>query len=199
MSHTAPPPPKTPKSAATRQLLLDVAHRLFIDAGYEAVSMNDIASAAGVTKGAIYGHFRSKGQLLVEVIRAELAAGDREFDERDGASRSTIDLFFAEATAELRLLQVDAAAAARHDDDVRAGLAELNEERRRWIADLTRSSFEAAGVECPVDADAFAFVVAALAGGVGMQEASGASLPDRAVVSAVIDDMLSGAMTGGRP
>ena len=63
-------PPLTPKAAATRKRLLELSAELFIDRGYDAVSLRDIADAAGVTKGAIYGHFRSKGQLLVEVGQA---------------------------------------------------------------------------------------------------------------------------------
>ncbi|XVQ06999.1 TetR/AcrR family transcriptional regulator [Spirillospora sp. CA-255316] len=39
-----PPPPRTPKSADTRRRLLDVAAGLFVERGYSAVSMNDIAS-----------------------------------------------------------------------------------------------------------------------------------------------------------
>ena len=75
-----PPPPKTPKSAGTRGHLLELAAQLFIERGYEAVSMRDLASAAKLTKGAVYGHFRSKGQLLVEVIRWKIAESDRATD-----------------------------------------------------------------------------------------------------------------------
>src|ERR1700722_8244578 len=75
-----PLPPKTPKSAGTRQRLLGVAAELFIERGYNAVSLRDIAAATGLTKGAIYGHFHSKGQLLVEVIRWQIAERDRVID-----------------------------------------------------------------------------------------------------------------------
>ncbi len=62
-------PPQTAKAAATRERLLELAAQMFIRDGYTPVSLRDIADEAGLTKGAIYGHFRSKGQLLVEVIR----------------------------------------------------------------------------------------------------------------------------------
>ena len=130
-AHTAhrrfvpPPPPKTSKSAGTRRRLLDIAARLFIERGYGAVSMRDIASAAKLTKGAVYGHFRSKGQLLVEVIRWKIAERDHTpgFSEATADLERGVELMYAEDGREIRLLEVDAAAAARHDPDVAAGLA----------------------------------------------------------------------------
>ena len=67
---------KTTKSAGTRRRLLDVAAELFVERGFAGVSMSDIATASELTKGAVYGDFRSKGQLLVEVIRWKIAEAD---------------------------------------------------------------------------------------------------------------------------
>lgn len=54
----------------TRQRLIDVAKRLFVERGYAATSLEQIAAAAEVTKGAIYGHFASKEDLLLSAIEA---------------------------------------------------------------------------------------------------------------------------------
>jgi AcrR family transcriptional regulator len=56
--------------ARTRQRLLAEAWRLFREHGYAATSLEQIAEAAEVTKGAIYGHFESKEDLLVGAIEA---------------------------------------------------------------------------------------------------------------------------------
>jgi AcrR family transcriptional regulator len=56
--------------AMTRERLLDEARRLFRERGYAATSLEQIAEAAGVTKGAIYGHFSSKEDLLISAIDA---------------------------------------------------------------------------------------------------------------------------------
>jgi AcrR family transcriptional regulator len=56
--------------ARTRQRLLDEAERLFRERGYAATSLEQIAEAADVTKGAIYGHFASKEDLLLSAIEA---------------------------------------------------------------------------------------------------------------------------------
>jgi AcrR family transcriptional regulator len=54
--------------ARTRQRLIDEAKRLFRERGYAATSLEQIADAADVTKGAIYGHFSSKEDLLLSAI-----------------------------------------------------------------------------------------------------------------------------------
>lgn len=54
----------------TRQRLLAEAQRLFRERGYAATSLEQIAEAAEVTKGAIYGHFASKEDLLLSTLEA---------------------------------------------------------------------------------------------------------------------------------
>jgi len=56
--------------AKTRQRVLDEAQRLFRERGYAATSLEQIAEAADVTKGAIYGHFTSKEDLLLSAVEA---------------------------------------------------------------------------------------------------------------------------------
>ena len=59
----------------TRQRLLAEAQRLFRERGYAATSLEQIADAAEVTKGAIYGHFASKEDLMLSAIEAAPAPG----------------------------------------------------------------------------------------------------------------------------
>lgn len=54
----------------TRQRLLAEAQRLFRERGYAATSLEQIAEAAEVTKGAIYGHFASKEDLMISAVEA---------------------------------------------------------------------------------------------------------------------------------
>jgi AcrR family transcriptional regulator len=54
----------------TRQRLLAEAQRLFRERGYAATSLEQIAEAAEVTKGAIYGHFGSKEELMLSAMEA---------------------------------------------------------------------------------------------------------------------------------
>lgn len=55
---------KTKEEAlATRELLLDTAEAIFLQRGVARTSLNDIASAAGLTRGAVYWHFADKTAL----------------------------------------------------------------------------------------------------------------------------------------
>ncbi|ORW33553.1 TetR family transcriptional regulator [Mycobacterium paraense] len=51
----------------TRSTLLDAAEEVFAEKGFMAASLDDIASAAGYTKGAIYKHFATKEDLFLAV------------------------------------------------------------------------------------------------------------------------------------
>ncbi|NKZ10639.1 helix-turn-helix transcriptional regulator [Mycolicibacterium septicum DSM 44393] len=51
----------------TRSLLLDAAEAVFAEKGFTAASLDDIAHAAGYTKGAIYNHFSTKEDLFLAV------------------------------------------------------------------------------------------------------------------------------------
>ncbi|MEQ5843468.1 hypothetical protein BWP39_31160 [Paraburkholderia acidicola] len=44
----------------TRAQILDAAERVFMQRGVSRASLSDVAEAAGVTRGAVYGHFRNK-------------------------------------------------------------------------------------------------------------------------------------------
>jgi TetR/AcrR family transcriptional regulator, acrAB operon repressor len=49
---------------ATRNSLLDAAEHVFLAQGVAGTSLNDIATAAGTTRGAIYWHFKDKADLF---------------------------------------------------------------------------------------------------------------------------------------
>jgi AcrR family transcriptional regulator len=51
----------------TRDLLLDAAKDVFAQRGFEGASLEEIAEAAGYTRGAIYKHFGSKEELFLAV------------------------------------------------------------------------------------------------------------------------------------
>jgi len=48
----------------TRQQILETAQRLFAELGYDATSLQMIADEMGLTKAAVYYHFRAKNELL---------------------------------------------------------------------------------------------------------------------------------------
>ena len=61
-------PSQADRRAATVAVILIQARRLFAARGFEATSIDDIAEAAGVAKGAVYHHFNSKEALFLRVL-----------------------------------------------------------------------------------------------------------------------------------
>ena len=77
---------RRPGRAAVRRRLLDAALEVFAERGYASANLDQVAAAAGLTKGAIYSNFASKDDLFfammhdqalrrVEAVRAALEAG----------------------------------------------------------------------------------------------------------------------------
>lgn len=65
------------RSATTVGAILASARQLFIERGFAAVSIDDIAAGAGIAKGGLYHHFRAKHDVfeaVLDAVQAELAA-----------------------------------------------------------------------------------------------------------------------------
>jgi AcrR family transcriptional regulator len=85
----------------TRERILDAAYGLFWRQGFLRVSMDEIAARAGITKRALYQHFRSKDDLIAAALAhsSELAVARlREF-RRPTRREELIDSFFAQLAA----------------------------------------------------------------------------------------------------
>lgn len=56
----------------TRQDLITAATTVFAGQGYDGASVDDVAAAAGYTKGAVYSHFGSKADLFLAIYQARV-------------------------------------------------------------------------------------------------------------------------------
>jgi TetR/AcrR family transcriptional repressor of mexJK operon len=63
--------PGRPKDLGKRAAILAAAKRMFVEQGYQGVSMDQIAAAAGVSKLTVYSHFGDKEALFSEAIAAK--------------------------------------------------------------------------------------------------------------------------------
>lgn len=105
-------------AAQTAQDILESATRLFASRGFAEVSLDDIAKDAGITRGAIYHHYRNKVGLFVAVaaglqsgvaaaiVTAAEGAGPSPEDQLRVGSHAFLDAITA--TPVLRILLVDA-------------------------------------------------------------------------------------------
>ncbi|WP_210582835.1 ScbR family autoregulator-binding transcription factor [Streptomyces sp. GESEQ-4] len=62
---------KQDRAIRTRRTILLAAAKVFEERGYQAATISEILTAAGVTKGALYFHFKSKEELALGVLDAQ--------------------------------------------------------------------------------------------------------------------------------
>jgi AcrR family transcriptional regulator len=131
---------------ATRRAVLDAARALFGRQGYAQTSVDQIAAAARVTKGAVYHHFANK-EALFRAVHAEV-----------------------EADAQGRAARAGLSAAGSPLDAIAAGLnayldAALDEEIRRITLVDGPALLGLEPVDQPDQGDGTAFVVTAIESG----------------------------------
>jgi len=63
--------PETSEGGAKRRQIMEGAWAVFMAAGFDGASMNDVARVAGVSKGTLYVYFDSKEKLFEALIREE--------------------------------------------------------------------------------------------------------------------------------
>jgi TetR/AcrR family acrAB operon transcriptional repressor len=73
------------EAAATRDSILDAAEKLFVEQGVSRTTLQHIASAAGVTRGAIYWHFDDKGALFNAMMERAILPLEAEMQVLDQA------------------------------------------------------------------------------------------------------------------
>jgi AcrR family transcriptional regulator len=94
---TAPTPSRPPakkRRPERREQILQIAVRLFHERGFHATGMDDIGEEAGITGPAIYRHFDSKEDILLEAIDAgarQRFAEIEEIVETSASPRQTLE------------------------------------------------------------------------------------------------------------
>jgi AcrR family transcriptional regulator len=74
VNETRPTGRKAQQSQATRSALIRAARGLFAERGYAAVGTEEIVQRAGVTRGALYHHFRGGKEELFRTVLVQISA-----------------------------------------------------------------------------------------------------------------------------
>jgi AcrR family transcriptional regulator len=159
----------------TTQRLLDAAQKLIAKKGLEAASVENIAAAAGYTRGAFYSNFNSKDDLFIELLRrdhekatAELNALRRDtslpVDHVQSRARDIYGQIYRDN--ESFMIWTEARMLAVRDARFRAKLNALMTEKRAQIADFIRYFYERVGVAPAVPPEQLAMGFMSLAEGV---------------------------------
>lgn len=78
----------------TKERILDEALKLFAQSGYVGTSMNDIADRMGVTKAALYKHYKSKQEILDSIVEKMNRMDQervKEYDMPEGNMKEVVE------------------------------------------------------------------------------------------------------------
>ncbi len=141
----------------TQLRLLDAAQSVIARKGLAATSVEDIAAAAGYTRGAFYSNFRSKGDLFIELLRrdhrqahdamSEILKSDLELDQLEQRVRQMYGQLYR--SNEGFMNWTEARMLAARDAKFRTKLNALMLEKRDFIAAFIVHFHERLGVSPP--------------------------------------------------
>jgi len=168
-----------PRKEEVRERVLRAAGEVFADRGFAAASLDQVAAAAGFTKGAVYSNFGSKDELFLALMTDEVA---RRVDVVERALRDTTDLPDALAAvgtelsrreATWQLLYLEFWQRAVRDPDVRRAFVASRRDLRTRIAVVVARFLAEHPVRTSWDADSLTVVLIALSNGLALE-----ALPD---------------------
>lgn len=153
---------------------------MFASRGYRDAGVDEIAAAAGYSKGALYWHFRGKEELLVALLEEHIDAPMREMvallesapPERDMSVEASRE--FARRLSKRRdavLLEREYWSLAIRDPELRARYAERQRELRGALAGALEARARHLGTpELPMPAQDVARIVMSIIGGLTVEE-----------------------------
>ncbi|AGP37909.1 hypothetical protein BE04_28225 [Sorangium cellulosum] len=95
------------EAAATREQILDAALLVFGRKGYSAATLQDVAAEAGLTRGAVYWHFKGKVELYAALVGERFARANEVFVEALSPSYSPLESIERLLTRSLEVLDED--------------------------------------------------------------------------------------------
>ncbi len=164
--------PKGGKRQRTRAKLLDAARELIREKGYARTTLQDVASRAGMTSGAIYGNFKNRDELFVSLAEAYWAP----IRPKVKAGATFAELMQALASATLAALpEREKAAVGRltgmaytlSQDELRARVREITAQSYAFGASWLRAAIDER--ELPMSPDHLVRVIHALTEGLVFQ------------------------------
>lgn len=186
-----------------RQLLIDAAWRCAAVRGFRDLTVDDVCAAAGVSKGAFYGYFEHKQDLLLALLEDDSAALDAELAEITSATSSGVERVrrFAQAMlargddAARVQVRADLWADLLTEDVVRERLAVATQQRRQLVRGWIDEAI-ASGELVAIPANALASILLALTDGLmlhGALDPGGFRWPN---IRRAIDVLLEGIAAG---
>jgi len=165
------------RALETRERIVAAARTTFAERGYEAATMDDIAAAAGASKGALYHHFATKEDLFRAMLddhRSELDAFAQAV-EAASSFRDLLDRLVGQWLDHYRSepqfvsLSLEVRVQARRQPWFRAALGRHHDQLRGFLRGLVHAAREAGLVPADLDPQAHAVLLFGLLDGVCLQ------------------------------
>ncbi|MBX5469275.1 MAG: TetR family transcriptional regulator [Thermoleophilaceae bacterium] len=165
--------------ARTRSALLESATRVFAERGLERASIDEVAEAAGYTKGAFYANFASKADLFLAMLEERFAERIEELDAVTRTDESPelqareagLDFArFAAGDPDWQRLFLEFAAYATRDPEFREQLVARYRQLRERIAALYERRAQELEIATPVPAEQVALITFAMANGFALEK-----------------------------
>jgi AcrR family transcriptional regulator len=174
--------------ANTRERLLAAARSVFASSGFHGASVEEIASRAGFSTGALYSNFDGKEDLFLELMEREIDEHSREIAQAVAKRPSVSEratggarrwMMMIEREPELLLLFMEFWAYGVRDAEVRPKVAERFAQVRRLLTQLIEDGVREFDLELALPAEHLAIAVDALADGIARQRlADPSAVPD---------------------
>src|SRR5438105_7291310 len=161
--------------AQTRERLLLAARSVFARAGFRGASVEEIASTAGFSTGALYSNFDGKEDLFLVLMEREIEEHSREIGEavarrssvaERAAGGAEVWMAMIEREPELLLLFMEFWAYGVRDPEVRPKVAARFAQVRALLTDLITEGTREFGLELELPAEQLAVAIDALADGI---------------------------------
>ncbi len=165
--------------AHTRERLLAAARRVFARNGYHGASVEQVASEAGFSTGALYSNFGGKEDLFLALMEREIEAHAREISTAVQARHSVAEratggarqwMTMIEREPELLLLFMEFWAYGVRDPEMRPRVAEQFGRMRQLLTRLIADGMRDFELELELPAEQLAVTIDALADGIARQK-----------------------------
>lgn len=193
--------------ANTRERLLSAARGVFARSGYHGASVEEIASEAGFSTGALYSNFDGKEDLFLALMEREIDEHAREIAHAVGGRASVAEratggsqrwMTMIEREPELLLLFMEFWAYGVRDARVRPKVAARFAQMRRLLTTLIADGARELDLQLELPAEHLAVAIDALADGIARQKlADPEAVPDE-LMGEVVALLLAGATRQAR-
>jgi AcrR family transcriptional regulator len=156
---------------------------VFARDGFHAATLDDIAAAAGLTKGAVYSNFKGKRELFLalleeqvtrraQIVRSILPGTPRESgNEVSSMAAALADRLgqFSAAEPDWQLLYIEFWLYAMRDPDTHRLLAAARRHLRQAIADLAEEAEQRSGLNTGITGIQWAAIILGLSNGLALE------------------------------